>query len=70
MARTSASSYTTVELVKAERMFDDVLGNLYSVVTFHEMYRTAAIAAVDEAGARKRRTAAEPVLTARNSGIS
>jgi NAD(P) transhydrogenase len=59
-----------VELVKAERMFDDVLGNLYSVVTFHEMYRTAAIAAVDEAGARKRRTAAEPVLTARNSGIS
>ena len=59
-----------MELVKAECMFDDVLGNLYSVVTFHEMYRTAAIAAVNEAGARKRRTAAERVLTARNSGIS
>jgi len=66
------SSYTTVELVKAECTFNDMLGNLYSVVTFHEMYRTAAaaIAAVDEAGARKRRTAAERALTARNSGIS
>ena len=44
-----------MELVKAERTIDDVLSNLYSAVTFHEMYRIAAMAAVDEAGARKRR---------------
>jgi hypothetical protein len=59
-----------VELVKAKCMFNDALGNLYSVVTFHKMYRTAAIAAVDEAGAKKRRNAAEQALIARNSGIS
>jgi NAD(P) transhydrogenase len=59
-----------MELVKAERTIDDVLGNLYSAVTFHEMYRIAAMAAVDEAGARKRRAAAGRALTARNSGIS
>ncbi len=59
-----------MELVKAERTINDVLGNLYSAVTFHEMYRIAAMAAVDEAGARKRRAAAGRALTARNSGIS
>ncbi|KAL3781392.1 hypothetical protein ACHAW5_010288 [Stephanodiscus triporus] len=59
-----------MELVKAERTIDDVLSNLYSAVTFHEMYRIAAMAAVDEAGARKRRAAAGRALTARNSGIS
>ncbi len=66
----SASSYTTVEIVKTKCTFNDVLGNLYSVVTFHEMYNTAAIAAVDEAGARKRRTVAERALTTQNSGIT
>jgi NAD(P) transhydrogenase len=58
-----------MELVKAERTVDDILGNLYSAVTFHEMYRIAALACVDEAGARKRRAAAGRALTARNSGI-
>mmetsp|Transcript_9221 Transcript_9221/g.20187 ORF Transcript_9221/g.20187 Transcript_9221/m.20187 type:complete len:613 (+) Transcript_9221:83-1921(+) len=58
-----------MELVKAKRTIDDVLGNLYSAVTFHEMYRIAAMAAVDEAGARKRRAAAGRAVTARNRGI-
>ena len=31
-----------MELVKAERTIDDILKNLYSAVTFHEMYRIAA----------------------------
>ncbi len=59
-----------MELVKAERTIDDVLGNLYSAVTFHEMYRIAAMAAVDQAGARKRRAAAGKALTARNRGLA
>ncbi|KAL7536694.1 hypothetical protein ACHAWF_005544 [Thalassiosira exigua] len=57
-----------MELVKAERTIDDVLSNLYSAVTFHEMYRIAAMAAVDEVGARKRRAAAGRALTARYRG--
>ena len=57
-----------MELVKSERTIDDVLSNLYSAVTFHEMYRIAALAAVDEAGARKRRAAAGRALSVRNSG--
>ncbi len=59
-----------MELVKSKRTIDEVLGNLYSAVTFHEMYRIAAMAAVDESGARKRRAAAGRALTARNSGVS
>lgn len=59
-----------MELVKAERTIDDVLGNLYSAVTFHEMYRIAAMAAMDEAGARKRRAEAGLALKARMSGIA
>jgi len=55
-----------MELVKAQRTIDDILGNLYSAVTFHEMYRIAAMAAVDEAGARKRRAAAGRALQERN----
>lgn len=57
-----------MELVKAERTIEDVLSNLYSAVTFHEMYRIAAMAAVDQAGARKRRAAAGKALIARNRG--
>ncbi|KAL9189856.1 hypothetical protein ACHAXT_009531 [Thalassiosira profunda] len=57
-----------MELVKAQRTIDDVLSNLYSAVTFHEMYRIAAMAAVDEVGARKRRAAAGRALTARMRG--
>jgi NAD(P) transhydrogenase len=59
-----------MELIKSKRTIDDVLSNLYSAVTFHEMYRIAAMAAVDEAGARKRRAAAGRALTARNTGVA
>lgn len=57
-----------MELVKAERTVDDVLSNLYSAVTFHELYRTAAMAAVDQKGARKRRAAVGRALSKRNRG--
>jgi len=59
-----------MELVKAERTVDDVLSNLYSAVTFHELYRTAAMAAVDEKGARKRRAAVGRALSERNRGAA
>jgi len=58
-----------MELVKTERTIDDVLSNLYSAVTFHEMYRIAAMASVDEAGARKKRAAAGKALMVRNRGL-
>ena len=45
-----------------------MLSNLYSAVTFHEMYRIVAMAAVDEAGARKRRAVTGRALTVRNRG--
>ncbi|KAL7450626.1 hypothetical protein ACHAWC_002514 [Mediolabrus comicus] len=57
-----------MELVKAERTIDDILKNLYSAVTFHEMYRIAALAAVDGAGARKRRAEIGKALAKRNRG--
>mmetsp|Transcript_32360 Transcript_32360/g.67862 ORF Transcript_32360/g.67862 Transcript_32360/m.67862 type:complete len:619 (+) Transcript_32360:400-2256(+) len=57
-----------MELVKAERTIEDVLTNLYSAVTFHEMYRIAALAAEDPVGARKRRAAAGKALVRRNRG--
>lgn len=59
-----------MELVKSKRTIDDILSNLYSAVTFHEMYRIAAMASVDEAGARKRRAAAGRALAARIRGSS
>lgn len=58
-----------MELVKAERTVDDILKNLYSAVTFHEMYRIAAMAAVDPSGARKRRAAVGKALASRNRGM-
>ena len=58
-----------MELVKAERTIEDVLSNLYSAVTFHEMYKIAAMAAMDPAGARKRRAAAGKSLAQRNRGL-
>lgn len=59
-----------MELIKSKRTINDVLSNLYSAVTFHEMYKIAALAAVDEAGARKRRAAAGRALTTRNKGAN
>ena len=43
-----------MELVKAKRTVNDLVDTLYSAVTYHEMYRIAAVAAIDQAGARKR----------------
>jgi NAD(P) transhydrogenase len=42
---------------------------MFSAVTFHEMYRIAAQAGLDEAGARKRRGAAGKALAKRNREI-
>lgn len=55
-----------MELVKARRTIVDLTNSLYSAVTFHEMYKIAAQAALDQAGARKRRAAAGKALAARN----
>lgn len=46
-----------MELVKARRTIEDVNNSLYTAVTYHEMYKIAAQAALDEVGARKRRAA-------------
>lgn len=54
-----------MELVKSKRTVYDLTSTLYSAVTFHEMYRIAAMAGLDEAGARKRRAAAGKALAAR-----
>ena len=54
-----------MELVKSKRTVYDLINTLYSAVTFHEMYRIAAMAGLDEAGARKRRAAAGKALAAR-----
>ena len=55
-----------MELVKARRTIVDLNNSLYSAVTFHEMYKIAAQAALDGAGARSRRAAAGKALAARN----
>jgi NAD(P) transhydrogenase len=55
-----------MELVKARRTVVDLTSCLYSAVTYHEMYKIAAVNALDEAGARKRRAAAGAALSARN----
>uniref|UniRef100_A0A7S1UT27 NAD(P)(+) transhydrogenase (Si-specific) n=1 Tax=Grammatophora oceanica TaxID=210454 RepID=A0A7S1UT27_9STRA len=46
-----------MELVKARRTIKDLTASLYSAITYHEMYRIAAQAALDRAGTRKRREA-------------
>jgi hypothetical protein len=55
-----------MELVKGRRTIFDLTTSLFSAVTYHEMYRIAAQAALDEAGARKRRAAAGKALAERN----
>ena len=55
-----------MELVKSRRTVLEINDSLYSAVTFHEMYKIAAQAALDEAGARKRRAAAGAALAKRN----
>jgi NAD(P) transhydrogenase len=54
-----------MELVKGRRTVADLAGTIYSAVTFHEMYKIAASAALDEVGARKRRAAAGKALAKR-----
>lgn len=55
-----------MEVVKAGRTIMDLNNSMYSAVTFHELYRIAAQAALDEGGARKRRAAAGKALAQRN----
>jgi NAD(P) transhydrogenase len=55
-----------MELVKARRTVLELSQVMFSAVTFHEMYRIAAQAALDEPGARQRRAAAGKALAQRN----
>jgi pyruvate/2-oxoglutarate dehydrogenase complex dihydrolipoamide dehydrogenase (E3) component len=55
-----------MELVKGHRKIEDLVNNIYSALTYHEMYGIAARAATDKAGARKQRAAAGSALAARN----
>ena len=56
-----------MELVKSGRTVQQLATQaIFSAVTFHEMYKIAAQAALDEAGARRRRAAAGRALTQRN----
>lgn len=54
-----------MEVIKGRRTIRELTSSMYSAVTFHEMYRIAAQAALDEAGARKRRAAAGRALAQR-----
>ena len=51
--------------MKSRRTIRDLAGSVYSAVTFHEMYKIAAQAGLDEVGARKRRAAAGKALAQR-----
>ena len=56
-----------MELVKSRRTVQQLATQaIFSAVTFHEMYKIAAQAALDEAGARRRRAAAGRALAQRN----
>jgi NAD(P) transhydrogenase len=55
-----------MELVKNQATISKLQLSLFSAVTYHEMYKIAAQAALDEAGARKRRAAAGAALAKRN----
>lgn len=57
-----------MELVRSRRTITEVSKIMYSAVTFHELYRIAAVAALDEATARKRRAAVgSPIAAAKKS---
>eukprot|EP00816_Leptocylindrus_hargravesii_P006988 CAMPEP_0196820548 /NCGR_PEP_ID=MMETSP1362-20130617/75818_1 /TAXON_ID=163516 /ORGANISM="Leptocylindrus danicus, Strain CCMP1856" /LENGTH=547 /DNA_ID=CAMNT_0042199479 /DNA_START=196 /DNA_END=1839 /DNA_ORIENTATION=- len=55
-----------MELVRSRCTLQNVTSQMYTAVTFHELYRIAAAAGLDEAAARKRRAAAGQALTALN----
>lgn len=58
-----------MELVKSQRTILELSTSMYAAVTYHEMYRIAAQAALDGPGARKRRAAAGAALAKRNRGL-
>lgn len=58
-----------MELVKGRRTIMEISQAMFSAVTFHEMYRIAALAGLDEAGARSRRAAAGKALAKRNREV-
>lgn len=55
-----------MELVRSRCTLEKVISQMYTAVTYHELYRIAAAAGLDEATARKRRAAAGKALTAIN----
>jgi len=56
-----------MELVKSQRTIQSVANEfMFSAVTYHEMYRIAALAAMDEIGSRQRRALAGAALSMRN----
>ena len=57
-----------MELVKAQRTVTELSQDIFSAVTFHELYRIAAASCLDEAGARARRAAVGRALAQRNRG--
>ena len=54
-----------MEIVKSRRNIFDVANSLYSAVTYHEMYRIAALSCMDPKAARKSRAAAGRALAQR-----
>mmetsp|Transcript_15175 Transcript_15175/g.17044 ORF Transcript_15175/g.17044 Transcript_15175/m.17044 type:complete len:681 (-) Transcript_15175:105-2147(-) len=54
-----------MEIIKSRRTITDVANGMYSAVTFHEMYRIAALSCMDPKAARKSRSAAGKALTER-----
>jgi len=54
-----------MEIVKSRRTITDVANSLYSAVTFHEMYRIAALSCMDPKAARKSRGEAGRALAQR-----
>jgi NAD(P) transhydrogenase len=58
-----------MELVKGQRTVTELITSMFSAVTYHEMYRIAAQAALDEAGARKRRAAVGKALSERQKKL-
>lgn len=57
------------ELVKGQRTIEELSQAMFSAVTFHEMYKIAAQAGLDEKAARQRRAAAGRALAQRNRAI-
>lgn len=55
-----------MELVRSSSTLQEVTTQVYTAVTFHELYKIAALAGMDEAAARKRRAAAGKALSRMN----